>query len=233
MCGRYVVAYDPDTLVSGFSLARVAPFAPRWNVAPQSAVPVVYETRDGERIAENFRWGLVPHWAADPSVGARMNNARAEGLGDKPSFRQAVRKRRCLIPASGFYEWQARVGPEGKPFKQPYYISPDGAPLFAFAGLFEAWRPRDAADDVPWLLTCCIVTIAPNPLMAAIHDRMPVILEPQDWPAWLSRSDTEPAHWAPLLRTHPDAGMRAWPVARAVGRSSAEGPGLTEPVEAG
>ena len=118
MCGRYVVAYDPDTLVSGFSVLRVPLFPKRWNVAPQSEVPVVYETREGERIAELMRWGLVPSWAKDPAMGNRMNNARAEGVFEKPSFRQAVRRRRCLLPASGFYEWQPTTV-AGKVVKQP------------------------------------------------------------------------------------------------------------------
>jgi putative SOS response-associated peptidase YedK len=231
MCGRYVVAYDPQTLVDGFSLVRVTPFPRRYNVAPQSEVPVVHETREGERVGTLMRWGLVPHWAADPSQGARMNNARAEGLGDKPSFRQAVRKRRCLIPASGYYEWHTGTGADGKPLKQPWYISPaGGAPFFAFAGLFEAWRPQGSTDDADWLLTCSIVTTAPAPSIAHIHDRMPVIVEPGDWAAWLARDRPEPEHWGPLLRTASDARLQAWPVDRAVGRSSVEGPQLIEPI---
>ncbi|MBE2242362.1 MAG: SOS response-associated peptidase, partial [Burkholderiaceae bacterium] len=174
MCGRYVIAYGPEMLVQGFSATRVVPFPQRYNVAPQSQVPVVYETRDGERVAELMRWGLVPHWAKDATIGNKLNNARAEGIADKPSFRQAVRRRRCIIPASGFYEWQALPAREGGG-KQPWYISPKAEPLFAFAGLFEAWRPKPEAGAEPadWLLTCCIVTTAPNALMAPIHDRMP------------------------------------------------------------
>ena len=103
MCGRYVVAYDPDTLVSGFSLTRVQPFPKRWNVAPQAMVPVVYETRDGERVGELMRWGLVPHWAKDESIGPKLHKARVEGMAEKPSFRQAVRRRRCLLPADGYF----------------------------------------------------------------------------------------------------------------------------------
>lgn len=231
MCGRYVVAYDPQTLVDGFSLVRVDPFPRRWNVAPTAIVPVVHETREGERVATNMKWGLVPHWAADATGGARMNNARSEGIGDKPSFRQAIRKRRCLIPASGYYEWQTRPGPDGKPVKQPYYISPTGgAPFFAFAGVFEAWRPKGSADDAEWLLTCSIVTISPAPSLAHIHDRMPVLVEAADWPAWLSRSESEPAHWQPLLRTADDSRVQSWPVGRAVGKSTEEGPQLVEPL---
>ena len=232
MCGRYVVAYDPQTLVSGFSLTRIQPFGPRFNIAPQADVPVVYETKDGERIAETMRWGLVPHWAKDPSLGAKLNNARSEGMADKPSFRQAARRRRCILPASGFYEWQPVTAPDGKPVKQPHYISPVGAPFFAMAGLFEAWRAPAAegggAGD--WLLTCCVITTAANALMAPIHDRMPVMLPPEHWAAWLDRSNTDATTLAPLMQGLPTGAMQAWPVARAVGRSSAEGTELILPL---
>ncbi|MBL8350264.1 MAG: SOS response-associated peptidase [Burkholderiaceae bacterium] len=235
MCGRYVIAYDPQTLVSGFSLTRIQPFDRRWNVAPQSAVPVVYETRDGERVAELMRWGLVPHWAKDPAIGAKLNNARSEGMADKPSFRQAVRRRRCILPTSGFYEWQPVAGSAGKPVKQPYYISPTGAPFFAMAGLFEAWRPPvgpGEAEPGEWVLTCCVITTAANALMAPIHDRMPVMLAPEHWAAWLARGNTDAASLPPLMQGLPEAAMQAWPVARTVGRSSAEGPQLIEPLAA-
>ena len=198
MCGRYVVAYDPQTLVSGFSVTRVPPFPRRWNVAPQSDVPVVRETKEGERVVELMRWGLLPHWAKDEKLAAKLNNARLEGIADKPSFRQAIRRRRCLLPASGFYEWQATPGG-----KQPWYISPTNAdgrePLLAFAGLFEAWRPSGAAPDAEWLLSCCIVTTEANALMAPIHDRMPVILAREHWDAWLSREQQDVAALSPLL----------------------------------
>lgn len=222
MCGRYVVAYDPETLVSGFSLVRVVPFPRRWNVAPQSLVPVVRETREGERVAELLQWGLVPHWAKDPSIGHKLNNARSDGVFDKPSFRQAVRRRRCLLPASGFYEWQAVAGG-----KQPWYISPAGSPFIAMAGLFEAWRP---SDDAEWRLTCCIVTTEANSLMAPIHDRMPVIVPPEHWDAWLSRDLQDPAALQPLLVPAAPGTLQAWPVARTVSRSSSEGEALIEPL---
>ncbi len=222
MCGRYVVAYDPDTLVAGFSVVRVPAFPRRWNVAPQSDVPVVFETKEGVRVAETMRWGLLPHWAKDAKLAHKLNNARAEGVFDKPSFRQAARRRRCLLPASGFYEWQAL--PSGK---QPWYISPKGDLPFAMAGLFEAWRASEADD---WLLTCCVITTAPNTLMAPIHDRMPVMLAPEDWAAWLDRDRHDPAELAPLLEPCDPSTMQAWPVARAVNRGSAEGEALIEPI---
>ncbi len=230
MCGRYVVTYDPDTLISGFSVVRVTPFPRRWNVAPMSAVPVVHETKDGERISTLMRWGLLPHWAKDQKLAPKLNNARAEGIAAKPSFRQSVRRRRCLLPASGFYEWQAT--PAGK---QPWYVSPRAAagdaPLpFAFAGLFEAWRPPGAPDDTDWLLSCCVITTAPNTLMAPIHDRMPVILAPDSWARWLDRSLQDPGELTPLLVPANPASMQAWPVSRAVSRGTAEGEDLVLPL---
>ena len=222
MCGRYVVAYDPETLVSGFSVTRVVPFPKRWNVAPQSAVPVVRETKEGERVLELLRWGLVPSWAKDPAIGHKLNNARAEGLFDKPSFRQAARRRRCLLPASGFYEWQAVPGG-----KQPWYVSARDAPFIAMAGLFEAWRP---SEDAEWALTCCVITTAANSLMAPIHDRMPLILPQARWATWLSRDLTDPLELAPLLAPAPAEGLQAWPVSRAVNRGSAEGEELVAPL---
>ena len=252
MCGRYVVAYDPQTLVSGFSLTRIQPFERRWNVTPQSAVPVVYQARSGERVAELMRWGLVPHWARDPRIAAKLSNARSEGLADKPSFRQAVRRRRCILPASGFYEWQPATGADGKAAKQPWFISPQGQPFFAMAGLFEAWRaaaPAADAEAAPaltpqagrasspeWLLTCCVITTAANALMAPIHERMPVLLRPEHWAAWLDRGLTDPAALAPLMTGLADSGpgaMQAWPVGRSVGRASADGAALAEPLAAG
>jgi putative SOS response-associated peptidase YedK len=227
MCGRYVVAYDPETLVSGFSITRVQPFPKRWNVAPQSLVPVVRETKEGERVAELMRWGLLPHWARDTTLATKLNNARAEGVADKPSFRQAFRRRRCLLPASGFYEWQAMASG-----KQPWFISPTDEPLFAMAGLFEAWRPAGSTADDEWLLTCCVITTTPNALMQPIHDRMPVMLARADWAAWLDRGQQDPAALAPLLRPAPAASMQAWPVSRAVNRGSAEGADLLLPLPA-
>jgi putative SOS response-associated peptidase YedK len=231
MCGRYVVAYDPNTLISGFSVTRVQPFPKRWNVAPMSMVPVVHNTKDGERVAELMRWGLLPHWAKDEKLAAKLNNARIEGIAEKPSFRQAVRRRRCLLPASGFYEWQAT--PTGK---QPWYISPRNAdghePLFAFAGLFEAWRAAPASDDADWLLTCCIITTEANALMAPIHERMPVIIAREHWDAWLSREQQDVAALAALTSPADPARMQAWPVSRVVNRSSSEGEALIEALPA-
>jgi putative SOS response-associated peptidase YedK len=230
MCGRYVVAYDPDTLVAGFSLLRIDPFPKRWNVAPTTDVPVVHDTREGERVCTNMRWGLVPHWAKDASGGAKLNNARIEGIAEKPSFRQAFRRRRCLLPASGYYEWQTLESPGGKPVKQPWYISPCEQPFFAMAGLFEAWRATDATQHSDWLLTCCVITTTASPKLAPIHDRMPVIIAREHWAAWLSRADQDPGKLPALMGGLPDDAIRTWPVSRAVSHSTNEGEALIEPL---
>lgn len=227
MCGRYVIAYDPQTLVSGFSLTRVAPFPRRWNVAPQSLVPVVRVTREGERVAETMRWGLVPRWAPDPAIGARLNNARAETVFEKPAFRQAATRRRCLLPASGFYEWQA--GAQARAPRQPWYFSAPDATVLAMAGLFEAWRESETSE---WVLTCCIITVPANALMTPVHDRMPALLEPGQWARWLARDEHDTTALAPLLAPSPPEALRAWPVGREVSRSSAEGESLIKPLGA-
>lgn len=226
MCGRYVL-YGPDArLIETFDVREVPPFPARYNIAPTSDVLVILNGARGERIARTMRWGLVPGWAKDPAIGAKLNNARAETVDTKPAFRSAFRSRRCLIPANGFYEWQAPATPGGR--KQPWYVSPAGAGdgMFAFAGLMERWGPREQA-----LYTTCIVTTEANALMAPIHDRMPVILGRDDWPAWLEAA-TPTVEIRPLLRPAPIEGMQAWPVSLAVSNARNEGPQLIERIEA-
>jgi len=194
MCGRYVAASPPSTWASYFEVDELAPqpsepAQPSWNVAPTDVVPAVAVTRDGHRRLGTFRWGLVPPWA-EPSIASRLINARAETVLTKPAFKGAFARRRCLLPADGFYEWQ-RTGTG----KRPWYIQrADGAPM-AFAGLWEVWHsPTGEA-----LRTCTIITTPANPLMAPIHDRMPAILEPSDWRAWLAPDNADLAGLQGLL----------------------------------
>ena len=158
------------------------------------------------------RWGLVPRWAKDPSMGARMNNARAETVAEKPSFREAFRKRRCLIPASGFYEWKLEDGR-----KQPYYIYPSGGALFSFAGIWETWEGPTGA-----LETCAIITTDSNAKMAEVHERMPVIVSPGEYSEWLAAAEIP-------LRACPETAMDIRRVSRAVNNSRNDTPGLIEP----
>ena len=205
MCGRYTLHAHPDVVALLFGLSEVPAYQPRFNIAPTSEVLVIRRNE-----AAMVRWGLVPRWAKDPSIGARMNNARAETVAEKPSFREAYRKRRCLIPASGFYEWKAEGGR-----KQPYYVYPAGTQLFAFAGLWEQWQD---------LQTCAIITTEANAKMAAVHDRMPVIVSPADYSAWLTGGEVP-------LRPCPDDAIGVRRVGRAVNNARVDAPGLIEPEE--
>lgn len=191
MCGRYANFLSEQELIDAFQIATLADDArligPSWNVAPTQKVILVTTSKDGAppskpapRIGETARWGLVPSWAKDPSVGSRMINARGETVAGKPSFRSAFAKRRCLIPASGYYEWYT----DGS-VKTPHYIhTADDAPL-AFAGLYEFWRAKGEADAASWLATCTIITTAARNEMRELHDRQPVMLTDDQRDLWL------------------------------------------------
>jgi putative SOS response-associated peptidase YedK len=178
VCGRYVLASPAELIAEHFRLAAVPDYAPRYNIAPTQVSLVVRETPDGAREAVLLRWGLVPFWAKEPSIGSRLINARAEGLVDKPAFRAAFRRRRCLVPADGFFEWRAVAGRR----KQPYYVRPAAGGPFAMAGLWEQWRPSEGGDLIA---TFTIVTTAANEVLRPIHDRMPVIVAAADYDEWL------------------------------------------------
>ena len=177
MCGRFTSLLSPELLGSVFGVKTPLQLTPRYNIAPTQRVPVVREVVKGERSLEELSWGLVPSWAKDRHIGQKMINARSETVHEKPSFRHALRQRRCIVPASGFFEWSHADGS-----KQPWYITlKDNAPM-GFAGLWESWR--SPGGDA--LETFCILTTAANSFMATIHERMPVILSPADYSIWLS-----------------------------------------------
>jgi putative SOS response-associated peptidase YedK len=203
MCGRYALHAHPDVVTLQFGLRSVPLFAPRYNIAPAAEVLVVRQ--DGAALV---RWGLVPAWAKDAAIGAKLINARAETLAQKPSFRDAYRKRRCLIPASGFYEWKAESGR-----RQPYYVLPRGAALFGFAGL---WERRGELE------TCAIITTEANAALRPVHDRMPVVVAPADYAAWLSGGEG-------LLQPCPDDAVDIRRVGGAVNDARNDAPALIEP----
>ncbi len=213
MCGRFVIEHPAEVLAGYFGLPAVAAFAPSYNVAPSRAVPVV-RAASGERRLDWLRWGLVPHWAKDARSG--LINARSETAAEKPSFRQAFRQRRCLVAASGFYEWQ-KTG-EGK---VPHYIRmADGAPM-PMAGLWETWR----ADDGQVVETCAILTTSANAALALIHERMPVILPPDAFSLWLEIEEGDDlAALQALLAPCPDAWLVSRPVSRRVNRTANDDP---------
>ncbi len=218
MCGRYTLV-EVNGLQRRFALEEALPDAPaRYNVAPTQTLPVV--VRHSPNHLEWMRWGLVPFWAKDPTIGSRMINARAETVAEKPAFRNAFRSRRCLVPASGFYEWKREANG-----KTPYYIHLPNAPLFAFAGLHETWR--DAQGTA--MQTYTIITTAANDLMAPLHDRMPVILHEEDEDLWLDPDATEPERLLPLLRPYPAKAMAAYPVAPIVNSPRNDAATLLEP----
>lgn len=219
MCGRYALLSTPASLLDHFGLGACPDFPPRYNIPPGTDIPVIRRSPEGNRVLHLLRWGLVPHWARDASIGARLNNARSETVADKPAFRDAFRRRRCLIPADGFYEWKS----EGR-LKQPYYISQSNGTPLALGGLWEAWTGPDGQV----LRTCCIVTTAANALMTPIHNRMPVIVRRGDWDAWLG-SEPLPAG-QDLLAPPPAETLQVWPVDRRVGRASEDGPDLILPL---
>lgn len=228
MCGRYVQVSSPRLLAERFGVDETAIEArePDYNVAPRATVPVVVR-RDERTVLEPMRWGLVPSWAKDVKIGDRLINARAETLADKSAFKRAFARRRCLIPVDGFYEW--KVVP-GRRRKQPVLIrAADGQP-FAFAGLWEAWKPRDQ-PDADWLTSCVIVTTRPNALLAPVHDRMPVVLAEGAWSTWLDPSAHDPAALRTLLVPAPDDALVLHPVGLAVNNPRNHGPDLVEPVE--
>jgi putative SOS response-associated peptidase YedK len=191
-----------------------------FNVAPTQKTLVVARTSHGEVKVEPLRWGLVPFWAKDTKIGAKMINARAETVAAKPAFRDSFKKRRCLVPASGYFEWRI----EADNGKQPYFIHDPEGNLLLFAGLWATWREK--LDD-PWLHTFTIVTGAPGKVSGDIHDRQPVILPADLWPAWL---DGEPDEAAALLQVVPEAELTYYPVPKAVGSPRNQGPELVEPI---
>ena len=228
MCGRFTLFADPADLQELFNLSAPPPadvaslVAPRYNIAPTQPVAVI---ANGEtRVLELFKWGLIPSWAKDPKIGNRMINARAETLAEKPSFRTALKKRRCLILANGFYEWKR----EGKS-KTPMYIQmKDGRP-FAFAGLWEAWKSPD--DREAWIKSCTIITTEPNDLMSMIHDRMPVILHPRDYAKWLDSTPQTPDQLKLLIKPFPADEMDAYPVSTLVNKPQNDLPELVVPAK--
>ncbi|HUQ40461.1 MAG TPA: SOS response-associated peptidase [Acidimicrobiales bacterium] len=227
MCGRYVAATPVDVLVEHFGVTEVrldADLPPSWNVAPTREVYAVAQRReDNERTIGALRWGLVPSWAPDPSVGARLINARLETLDAKPAFRRALVARRCLIPADGFYEWERRA--DGS--KQPYLVSRADGGVLAFAGLWEVWK--DASGQ--WLRSCAIVTTDATGALGAIHERCPVLVAPDRWEPWLDRTRHDSAAALALLEPAPPDLLVMHPVSRDVNDVRNDRPDLVAAVE--
>jgi len=223
MCGRFAFHSPHETTAQLFGVADSFPsFPPRWNVAPGTDIAVVRIAADGKREIVALRWGLVPSWAKERSIGQRLVNARAETLAEKPAFRSAFRKRRCLIPADGYYEWRIVAGG-----KQPYYVQPLAGQLFALAGLWERWVDPASGEA---LETCVILTREAAGIVREIHGRMPVIIPPEAFAHWLDPAADAPATLAPFLGAAADAGVEAHPVSRRVNSPRNDGAELTAAV---
>jgi len=225
MCGRARLSSDVSEIKIAFSIPpeRTTPnIAPSWNVAPTDPLPIVrYDAKDGQRSLEVMRWGLIPYWAKDIKIGYSTINARAEEIETKPAFRDAFRQRRCLVPLDSFYEWKKTATG-----KQPYAIGLAGGGLMAMAGLWDTWRSPEGER----VRSFTIVTTTPNKLCAELHNRMPVVLKPADWPAWLGETPADVPHLKAMLAPYAGDDMICWPVSARVGNVKNNDPALIEPL---
>ena len=223
MCGRYVITSTPEAIRALFRYQELPNFPPRFNVAPSQPIPIV-RLADGKRQFALVRWGLLPSWVKDPKTFTLLINARGELVIDKPAFRAAMKRRRCLVPADGFYEWQA-----GGSRKQPYFIRLKSGQPMAFAGLWECWTGPNGEE----LETAAIVTTEANRALGHIHDRMPVILAPDAFDLWLNCAEVDAQTAAALIAPAPDSLFEAYPVSTDVNRVANDNAKLVEPVVVG
>lgn len=222
MCGRFTLHHPTDQVAERFGVQEVLFEEPaRYNIAPTQPIAAI-TAPSGTRFLEGFRWGLVPFWAKDVGIGNRLINARAETLAEKPSFKHALMRRRCLIPADGFYEWKKEASS-----RQPMYLRKQDGALFAFAGLWEEWKQ----DDGERLRTCTIITVAPNALVATIHDRMPVLLRPEDEALWLDVGVKDTQTVLGVLQPYPSEAMEAFAVSKQVNAPGVDDATNLEPMQ--
>ncbi|MDZ8078268.1 MAG: SOS response-associated peptidase [Nostoc sp. DcaGUA01] len=222
MCGRFTLNQSLEALAKTFDVQQLPDLAAEYNIAPTQTVATVLQNSESKkREFQQLHWGLIPSWAKDPGMGAKLINARAETVAEKPAFRSAFKHRRCLVLADGFYEWQRQQGK-----KQPFYFRlQDGKP-FAFAGLWERWH-SPAKEEI---ISCTILTTSANELLQPIHERMPVILESQDYDLWLDSQVQTPQTLQQLLRPYPAPAMTAYPVSTIVNNSRHNSPECIAPI---
>ncbi|MFK4089940.1 SOS response-associated peptidase [Kribbella sp. NPDC020789] len=246
MCGRYASSRDPSELVEEFEIEAgnvresVQEVGQNYNVAPTNEVIAVVERKNRELPDETVRklttvkWGLVPSWAKDTSIGSRLINARMETVAEKPAFKKAFASRRCILPADGYYEWYtAEEKKDGKPVKQPYFIHPADGGILAMAGLYEIWRDKTVADpesDEAWLWTCTVLTTSATDDLGRIHDRMPLLVERDRYNAWLDPLSSNPDDLLGLLTPAAPGRLEAYAVSTAVGSVRNNGPHLLAPL---
>lgn len=222
MCGRFTLRAPPSVVAAQFGLFETPAWAPRFNIAPTQPVIAIrcLATGAGQRQAVWLRWGLVPHWAEDPKIGNRLINARSETVATKPAFRMALRRRRCLVLADGFYEWKK----EGS-VRQPSFIRFRDDRVFAFAALWDAWEGAEHGA----VESCTLLTTQPNAVVAPLHDRMPVILPPEHYAIWLDPAIEDPGRLLPLLGPYPPDEMEAYAVTRRVNNPAWDDPQCAQP----
>jgi putative SOS response-associated peptidase YedK len=225
MCGRFTLSVDLASLRSAFPWLTIpTPLLPRYNIAPTQPVAVV--PNNGRRELDFFTWGLIPSWAKDPKIGSRMINARSETLTEKPSFRAAYKRRRCLILADGFYEWSKERLSDGRDIKTPIYVRLESGEPFAFAGLWELWQSAEGDE----IYSCTIITMWPNDLLKPIHDRMPLILDPDLYDRWLDQEEKPSGELSDFLIPYPAEQMVAYPVSTLVNSPANDLPECVVPV---
>ena len=222
MCGRFTLQISPELLAGIFGLTEIPVFPARYNIAPSQQVALIRQIGDGHNRLDYLQWGLIPSWAKDENTGNMLINARSETVAEKPAFRHAVKYRRCLIPASGFYEWRQ----EGK-LKIPLHVRlKDGSPM-VFAGLWESWKsPKDGVIE-----SCTILTTSSNKLIAPLHDRMPVVLHQQEFNAWLDREMNDPENLRRFYQPYPAELMEMYPVSNLVNSPITDSPELVLPFQ--
>ena len=225
MCGRFTLTASPEVVERAFGLDETPQLRPRFNIAPGQDVATIQQGEGGRSVLALRRWGLVPFWAKDAKIGARLINARAETLDAKPSYREAFRRRRCLVPADGFYEWAAA----GRGPRQPHWVARTDGACFAIAGLYERWK----SPQGEWLETCTLITTDANERLRTIHDRMPVILEPADYALWLDSRLREPERLRALLRPQPGEDFELRAVSRRVNHPDHDDPACIAPLPEG
>lgn len=250
MCGRYAASRSAEDLVEEFEIDRIAgdgsaPLPPSYNVAPTDPVHVVLERRpreepeaEPERQLRVVRWGLVPSWAKDLSIGSRLINARVETVHEKPAFKRAFAARRCIVPADGYYEWYdpdggvTDVPKRARRRKQPFFIHPRDGSTLAMAGLYELWRDpeRDREDPLAWVWSCTLITTSATDELGRIHDRMPMLVEPARYDAWLDPSIDDADQLRSILTPAAPWALEAYPVSTGVNDVRAKGPELLRPL---
>jgi putative SOS response-associated peptidase YedK len=220
MCGRFTLKAEPKEIEKEFdaTVKQAAEYQKRFNIAPSQMIAAVRQF-ENDRSVFGLKWGLVPSWAKDQKIGNRMINARAESLVEKPSFRNSFRARRCLIPSSGFYEWKRLDGKKGK---QPFYFFLKDKPVFGFAGLWETWKDEEGKE----LESCTIITTEANSVLATVHDRMPVIIKPEDYQVWLDPKEMDTERLQKLLVPYPAEEMFSHAVSTQVNSPASDSPDL-------